>query len=121
MITVLVVDDVPDVTALLKRKLEATGRFRVVSANSGAEALRVAAEARPAVVVCDIDMPGMDGGTVAAELGEREGTRGTPVIFLSTLVTPEDAGSDAGRRPVVSKQSPVDELVRTIDQVLAAE
>ncbi len=62
MTTILIVDDVPEVTALLKAKLERTLRFTVITANSGKEALQLAGTMQPDIVVSDIDMPDLDGG-----------------------------------------------------------
>lgn len=121
MKTVLVVDDVPEVTTLLKAKLERTGRFTVFAATSGKEALRLAGEVRLDIVVCDIDMPDMDGAALAAKLSEKPETKNVPLVFLSSLVTPEDTkqGAKSGKWPMLSKQSPIEELIRRIDEVVA--
>ena len=58
MKTVLVVDDVPEVTTLLQSRLERTGRYTVVAVNNGWEALRMAQSEQPDFVVCDVNMPG---------------------------------------------------------------
>jgi len=83
MKTVLVVDDVPSITALLKARLERTHRFTVIEANKGREALKLAADIQPHIVVCDIDMPDIDGGDLVAAMAQRDSTKNIPVIFLS--------------------------------------
>ena len=120
MKTILVVDDVPEVTDLLKLMIERTQRYTVTTSNSGKEALQLAEELRPHLVVCDIDMPGMAGSDVAARMAENRRTKGIPIIFLSSLVTPRDMydGADSGHRPMISKEAPIEVLIKTIDRML---
>ncbi len=117
---VLIVDDDPTVGSLFKAKLEGTGRFEVVVANGGRAGVRMAESEQPDIVVCDIDMPDMDGVSVGAAMEERASTRNIPLIFLSSLVTPKDVhrGTTAGKWPMMSKQSPVLELIERIDYSL---
>lgn len=118
MKTVLVVDDVPEVTTLLKAQLERTGRFTVTVANNANDAVILAAAMKPDLVVSDVDMPGLDGGGFASELAMDESTRNIPVVFLSSLVTPRDERR-TGRRPMISKSSPVAVLIAAIDSALS--
>jgi len=117
MKTVLIVDDVPEVTTLLKAQLERTERFKVITANGGKEGLRLANSMKPDLVVSDIDMPDLDGGAFAAAMSGAEATKGIPLVFLSTLVTPRDEHKTM-RWPMVSKSSPVDVLIAAIDKAL---
>ncbi len=117
----LVVDDDPDVLTVLKTKLEQTGRFEVLTASGGEEALRSARSHHPEVIVSDIDMPDMDGGELAATLREGVGTARIPVIFLSALVSPSTtAQTTASGSPLLSKRGSLELLIRTIDRTLAA-
>jgi len=117
MTTVLLVDDVFEVTTLLKAQLERTGRFKVITVNNGKDALKLASTMKPDVVVSDIDMPGMDGGALASALGMDQVTRRIPLVFLSTLVTPRDEHKTS-RFPMVSKSSPVEVLIEAIENAL---
>ena len=117
MKTVLIVDDVPEVTTLLKAQLERTERFNVIVANGGKEALRLAGTKKPDIVVSDIDMPDLDGGAFARAMTENEATKGIPLVFLSSLVTPRDEHKTM-RWPMISKSSPVDVLIAAIDKAL---
>ncbi|HEX9640950.1 MAG TPA: response regulator transcription factor [Candidatus Krumholzibacteria bacterium] len=83
---VLAVDDEPGILRLLKLELSAQG-FRVLTATSGEEALSVAEEHRPDIVLLDVVMPDMTGIEVMRRLRERAST---PVI----LVTAKDTDSD---------------------------
>jgi CheY-like chemotaxis protein len=117
--TLLVVDDDADVLAALKTKLDRTGRYDVVTATSGHEALERLRSRRPDLIVCDIDMPDMDGGSFAAKLREDRATAALPLVFLSGLVEPDDAQGRVGGWPMLSKRSPIDHLIKKIDELVA--
>jgi CheY-like chemotaxis protein len=117
--TLLVVDDDEDVLRALKVKLDRTGRYEVLTATGGKQALRQLRERRPDLIVCDIDMPDMDGGALAASLRQDPTTSTLPLVFLSGLVSPEDSalGAVAGW-PMLSKRSPIQDLIKQIDEML---
>ena len=117
--TVLVVDDDEDVLGARKTKLERTGRYDVFTATGGNDALRRIRERRPDLIVCDIDMPDMDGGALPATLQEDRTTIAVPLIFLSGLVSPtESAQGNVGGWPMLSTRSPVEQVVKKIDELL---
>jgi CheY-like chemotaxis protein len=120
MTKVLVVDDDEDVRALLRTRLSAGNRFAVLEVESGEKAITAAIEEKPDVILCDIDMPKMDGLTVAERLSQRETTKQIPLIFLSSLVTKEEAqrGVQAGKWPTLSKQSTFQEIADAIERVV---
>jgi two-component system KDP operon response regulator KdpE len=106
---VLVVDDEPQIVRALRINLTARG-YEVSTAASGQEALRVAAAGRPDVVVLDLGLPDIDGGTVI------EGLRGwtsVPIIVLSARTDSGDKVSalDAGADDYVTKPFGMDELL----------
>ena len=116
----LIVDDDAEVALLLKAKFEKAGDFEVAVAYDGAEAVSMTGKENPDIIICDVDMPGMDGTTVAAELAKEKATQRIPFLFLSSLVTPRDVarGVKAGGKTMLSKQSPIEDLVRAIDDAL---
>jgi len=65
---VLVVDDAPDIRALLRAMLSDNGNVMVLEASGGEEALALAAADPPDLAVVDQNMPGMDGVTTTREL-----------------------------------------------------
>ena len=79
--TVLVVDDDAAIVGLLREMLEDHG-YRVLSA-AGGEALRLARETHPAVILLDLLMPGMDGFMVARCLRRDPATAHIPIIAMS--------------------------------------
>jgi CheY-like chemotaxis protein len=118
---VLVIDDDHDALALLKTRLEGTGRFRVTTADSGETGINLARELEPDLIVCDIYMPGLGGAEVAAALADDDVLRDVPLLFLSALVKPDDVREHGGRIggwPMASKQESIHSIVRRIDGLL---
>jgi two-component system phosphate regulon response regulator PhoB len=79
---ILVVDDEPDITALVAYHL-ARGGYRVSTAATGTEALRLARTERPDLVILDLMLPGVSGYDVLAELRRLDDTRDVGVILLT--------------------------------------
>jgi CheY-like chemotaxis protein len=116
---ILVVDDDADVAKLLKSKLDALARYEVMTATGGKIAWALVQSGQPDLVLCDIDMPDMDGPAVSAAMSEKEATRNIPVIFLSSLISAQEQSKQtSGRWPVISKESPFSDLVKRIDEML---
>jgi two-component system KDP operon response regulator KdpE len=113
---VLVADDEARITRLVALALGDEG-FRVMTADGGREALRMAEEYRPDVVVLDIVMPDLDGIEVMRELQER---RPVPIILLTAKSTTSDKakGLDLGADDYVAKPFHPDELAARIRAVL---
>ena len=81
---VLVVDDHTDSRLIARLVLESVG-FRVAEAESGGEALQVAASLRPAAVLLDLILPGLDGWEVARHLRDGEGGHDVVVIAVTAV------------------------------------
>ena len=113
---VLVADDEPRITKLVSIALQDQG-FRVVTAESGEEALRKAEEVRPDVVLLDIVMPDIDGIEVMQQLRER---RPVPVILLTAKGSTSDKaqGLDLGADDYIAKPFHPDELAARIRSVI---
>jgi two-component system KDP operon response regulator KdpE len=109
MTTVLVVDDEPRIRRALEVNLLSRG-YGVVSAASGPEALEMAADSVPDLVVLDLGLPGMDGTAVIREL--RTWSR-VPIVVLSVRGEERDkvAALDAGADDYVTKPFGVEELL----------
>src|SRR5207302_7763413 len=84
--TILVVDDEPRIVQLVRDYLE-HGGFTVLTAVDGPTALRTARTGRPALVVLDLGLPGLDGLDVARSL-RRYGA--APFIMLSSRTVASD-------------------------------
>jgi two-component system phosphate regulon response regulator PhoB len=79
---ILVVDDEPDITALVAYHLARAG-YRVSTAANGQDALKAARDERPDVVVLDLMLPGVSGLEVLRELRQRRDTSDVGVILLT--------------------------------------
>ena len=118
---ILLVDDDEAVVAYLATKLAKS--YEVVSTTDPRKAVAMARAQLPDVILCDIDMPGMSGGDVAAALAEDTGLARIPLIYLTGLVSPQEAQElqgQVGGRPGVSKRAPLAQLVAAIEDATAA-
>jgi CheY-like chemotaxis protein len=82
--SILMVDDHHSNLLALEAILEPLGQ-ELVKANSGEEALKFLLQREFAVILMDVQMPGMDGFQAAALIKQRERTRTIPIIFLTAL------------------------------------
>lgn len=85
-VNILLVDDRPENLLALEAILESLGQ-NLVMANSGEQALRCLLNQDFAVILLDVQMPGMDGFETARLIRERERSRHTPIIFLTAFNT----------------------------------
>jgi PAS domain S-box-containing protein len=83
-VDILLVDDRPENLLALEAILEPLGQ-RVVRATSGEDALRQLLEREFAVILLDVQMPGMNGFETARLIKSRERTRFVPIIFLTAI------------------------------------
>src|SRR5437763_4130722 len=86
---VLVADDEPAMRVLVRVNLQVEG-VEVIEARDGAEALELATQERPDLVLLDVMMPGLDGWQVARRLAETPETSDIPVLFMTALAGSED-------------------------------
>ena len=119
---VMIVDDHQIVRVGLTQVLEQTGEFEVVGqAGDGEEAVRIAAEVAPDVVVMDVMMPGKDGVEACREI--MENAPGARVVML-TASTEENAVVEAvaaGATGFLQKETGRDRLLSTVRDVAAGE
>lgn len=85
-VNLLLVDDKPENLVALKAILNRPD-YRLLTASSGEEALRIALRERLSVILLDVVMPGMDGFEVAQHLKQLERTRTIPILFLTAVAT----------------------------------
>ncbi len=116
---ILVVDDEPDISALVAYHL-ARESYRVRTASSGPEAIRAAEVERPDLIVLDLMLPGMSGLQVLEELRRRPETRDIPVILLTARREEQDRiqGLRQGADDYVAKPFSPQELILRVAAVL---
>jgi CheY-like chemotaxis protein len=118
---ILVVDDEASLTRMLRRNLEATGKYEVKEENSGALAYASAQQFQPNLILLDVMMPDMDGGAVAAQIQDDESLKHIPIVFLTAIIQKEEAedtGSNIGGRTFLAKPVKLDDLITCIEKEL---
>lgn len=94
---ILVVDDEPSFTRLLKINLELTERYIVAAENDPHQALETALDFGPDLVLLDVMMPGVDGGDIADRFSDHDALADVPVVFLTATVTKSEVDERNGR------------------------
>ncbi len=122
MSTILLVDDSREIRELLSATLKFDSHT-ILQAGSGDDAVRIAQEHRPDVVIMDIEMPGdIDGAEATRRIKGHDGTRNATVIVVSG--TPrkekyEECLNAGASRCLVKPFSPL-ELIQTVEHALSA-
>jgi DNA-binding response OmpR family regulator len=116
---VLVAEDDPHIQLMIQRKLELAGYKTRVTAN-GNEALKMALEDIPSILLLDIMLPGTNGLEVCKLVKEGLGASAPPIIIVSAKGDPGDvrAGEEAGANDYVIKPFSPGELLRRIENLL---
>ena len=119
---ILVVDDDVALARLVGIALEQTRLYQVKVENRASRALACAREFKPHLVLLDIDMPGLDGGSVAARLRADTSLPELCIVFFTSLLSQREAGQTFVRRGedlFLPKPLDTAALVRSIETVLA--
>lgn len=116
---ILIADDFRDVREMYADFLEFAG-FRVVQAETGAQALDAARETKPDVILMDVTMPGLDGFTATTLLRQDPAFAATPILMLTAhvFVEHEEQAKAAGCSGFIRKPCLPDDLVRVVRAVL---
>src|SRR3569623_2095627 len=101
---VLIAEDEPALVTLLTYNLEREG-FRVMVAHDGEEALLIASEEKPDVIILDWMMPQLSGIEVCRRLRQRQETRNVPILMLTARGEETDRirGLDTGADDYLTK------------------
>ena len=118
---ILIVDDEPEVRGLIKDKLS-QNKYAIITAANGEEALIIARNSPPDLILLDIAMPGMDGYAVCEKLKSEPITKNIPILFLTGKDLDPDAiverCKDLGANGYISKLSKLKELLEDISKVI---
>jgi two-component system cell cycle response regulator len=112
---ILIVDDMPANTRLLEAKLVAE-YYQVSSARDGFEALAVARDWQPDLILLDVMMPGMDGYECCRQLKDDAVTLHIPVVMVTALGEPGERlqGLEAGADDFLTKPVDYDTLMARV-------
>ena len=115
----LIADDDPTILLLLRVNLEMEG-YDVISATNGREAIEMAREEAPDLVILDVMMPGMDGWEAGRQMREYPDLSDVPLIFLSARAQETDIekGRASGATEYVTKPFDPPALMETVARVL---
>jgi two-component system response regulator MprA len=108
---VLVVDD-DDATRSAERAVLSDGGFRVIEARDGEEAMRALTNDPPAMVVLDIQMPGVDGPSFALKL--RTALRHVPLVVLTGADDPKHEADRCNAEAYLTKPFDAPELLKVV-------
>lgn len=119
---ILVVEDNEMNMQLFEYLLEESG-FEIIKATTGEEALKLANESRPDLILMDIHLPGMDGLSVVRELKAGGEMEGVPILALTAhaMRGDKDRFLQAGCDGYISKPIDVKTFIPSIQQFLAAK
>ena len=116
---ILIVDDEEHILELLKFNVKNAG-YEVVTANNGIDALKIAKEEKPSLVLLDLMIPGMDGFDVCKEIKKNKETSNTSIIMLTAKGEELDKilGLELGADDYITKPFSIRELLARIKAVL---
>jgi two-component system, OmpR family, response regulator len=118
---ILVVDDEPSITRLLKLNLEQTNDYVVRMENDSEKALAAAAEFHPDLILLDVMMPGLDGGELASRFQANPKLKTVPIVFLTAAATKSEVyarGGKVGGLPFLAKPVELSAVVACLKQHL---
>jgi CheY-like chemotaxis protein len=118
---ILLVDDEPALTRMLRLNLEQTGRYEVREEHRGADALRAAREFRPDLIFLDVMMPDMGGDEIAEQLKQDPELSKIKYAFLTAIVTKRETGAGATEisgEIFIAKPVKRDELLAAVQELL---
>src|SRR6266850_7199442 len=119
---ILLVDDETSLSHLVKVSLEKTGVYEVKVENQGRHALEVIRTFRPHLVLLDVCLLDTDGGIVADEILSDRELKHTPIIFMTSLVSPQEVREGPlfnGGIPILAKPFDSVKLIACIERTLA--
>ena len=123
---ILVVDDEQDTLAALSNILK-RAQYAALSVNNGEEAIELARQKHPDLILLDIMLPGIDGGSVAETLSQEPSTADIPIIFLTGILSKEEeltekqaGGRKTGKHYLLAKPVAKEDLLALIQKVLSA-
>ena len=116
---ILVVDDYQDAREMYAEYLQFSG-FRVAEARNGNEAVEQAFALKPALILMDLSLPGMDGWEATRRLKADEATRHIPIVALTghALAGASEGARRAGCDSFVTKPCLPDDLVVEVRRML---
>jgi two-component system alkaline phosphatase synthesis response regulator PhoP len=119
MVKILVAEDERDIRELISYTLMFAG-YEIIQASNGVEAVDLATQEKPDLILMDVRMPRMTGYQACEVLKKQPETQNTPVIFLSAKGQESEIqqGLGVGAVKYILKPFAPDELTAQVEQVL---
>ena len=116
---ILVVDDEENIAELISYNLTSNG-YKVIIANNGNDAVKLAVEEKPNLILLDLMIPGKDGYDVCKDIRSNSEIRNTPIIMLTAKSEELDKilGLELGADDYITKPFSVRELLARVKAVL---
>jgi len=107
----LVVEDFEDSRFMMRRLLEMAG-YSVLEASDGEQAVKMAVEERPVLILMDLSLPKLDGLSATRQIRQKKGLKKIPIVAVSAHDSPESRTEalDAGCNEYVTKPIDFDHL-----------
>ena len=120
LVTVLVVEDTEDNRQMMKRLLEMSG-YHVVEATNGREAVEVARQAKPQIILMDLSLPFIDGLAATRQIRSLPSLSKVPIVAVSAHDTADfhSEALEAGCDAYVTKPIDYPQLEETVNRLLA--
>jgi CheY-like chemotaxis protein len=117
---ILVVDDHADNLAMISLALQQQG-YKVVTAANGEDAITVAAQTLPNLILMDINLPALDGLGATRRIRENEALRDVPVVVITAFGTEgfQRAAYDAGASGYLTKPLDLDRMNQLVGRLLS--
>lgn len=117
--TILIVDDEEDIIELIKYNLKNEG-YDILTAFTGEQAIKIARQSRPDLIVLDLMLPGIDGLEVTRYLKNNDQTKDLPIVMLTAKGEESDivTGLELGANDYISKPFSPKELLARIRAIL---
>jgi two-component system cell cycle response regulator DivK len=123
-LTVIYVEDNAANLELVRRVLEATGRFEVVGADDGIAGLALVSERLPALVLVDLDIPGMNGFEITRNVRASQDARlrRVPIVAISANVLQDErqAALEAGCNSFFEKPFDIHDFRAEVERLVGA-
>jgi CheY-like chemotaxis protein len=119
---ILVIDDNVNATRVAKLIIERSGSYEARELNDPEQAIDVALEFRPDLILLDVCMPGMEGSELAEKIHGFPLLGDVPIVFLTCIVTPSEVGKNGrvviGHHEYMAKPARPSQLLACIQENL---
>jgi CheY-like chemotaxis protein len=115
----LVVEDFEDSRFMMRRLLEMAG-YRVVEASDGEQAVEMAVQSRPQLILMDLSLPKLDGLAATRQIRQKRGFKQIPIVAVSAHDSPQSRSEalEAGCNEYVTKPIDFDSLNEILQRFL---